>query len=273
MIEKITYKNHMNEEINFGQNGIYVNSNDLHDFAWTYNSKNNRISSFEKGIVEKTIPVVIQCDSEEEGILIKNRLFECAEKDVLAMQYGRLIIGDYYLQCYITASKKSDYLIGKNHMKTSLTVISDLPSWVKETTFTYGYGSEAEGRNLDYNNDFPYDFTSNLLGKSLNNTSFIDTNFRIIIYGACENPSVKIADHEYSVAATAESNEYITIDSINKTIILTHKDGTTENLFNKRNRESYIFEKIPVGMSLILLQGCQKADIILLEERSEPKWI
>ena len=79
MLEKMTYRNHMNEEIDFGTNGIFVNSNDLHDFAWNYQSKNNRISSFEMGIVKKTIPVVIQCANEEEGIRIKNKLFEYAK--------------------------------------------------------------------------------------------------------------------------------------------------------------------------------------------------
>ena len=43
MLEKIIYKNHMNEVINFGQNGIFANSNDLRNFSWSYTSKNNRI--------------------------------------------------------------------------------------------------------------------------------------------------------------------------------------------------------------------------------------
>lgn len=271
MIEKLIYKNHMNEVITFGENGIYVNSNDLHDFAWNYAAKNNRISEFKKGIVKKTIPVVIHCSSEEEGIRIKNRLFECAEKDVLTMQYGKIIFGDYYLNCYITESKKSDYLISGNHLRTSLTVVTDLPSWIKETTTTFGYGQEEEGKDLDFNSDFPYDYASNLLGISLNNTGFIESNFRMVIYGACENPEVIIAGHSYQVNVTIESNEYLTIDSVEKTIVLTHTDGTKENCFNKRNRESYIFEKIPSGVSGVS-SGHFKFDITLLEERSEPKW-
>ena len=217
MLEKIIYKNHMNEVINFGQSGIFANSNDLRNFSWSYTSKNNRISEFKRGIVTKTIPVIIQCDSEEEGIKVKNRLFECAEKDVLTMQYGRIIIGDYYLQCYVT------------------------------------------------------DYTTNLLGKSLNNTDFIETNFRMVIYGACENPEVIIAGHKYQVNVSIAENEYLTIDSVEKTIVLTHTDGTRENCFNSRNRDSYIFEKIPSGVSGVS-SGHFKFDVTLLEERSEPRW-
>ena len=274
MLEKMIYKNHMNEELLFcdGKSGIYVNSNDLHDFAWSHKSKNNRISGFERGIVEKTIPVVIQCNSEEEGVRIKNRLFECAEKDVLTMQYGRIILGDYYLKCYVTASKKSDYLISNCHMKASLTITTDLPFWIKETTTNFGYGGGAQGDNLDFNNDFPMDYTSNLLGKSINNTNFIDTNFKMVIYGQCDNPYVIIAGHKYEVEVSVGDSEYLTIDSIEKTIILTHTDGSQENCFNLRNRDFYIFKKVPPGTSLVESKGA-KFDIKLLEERSEPKWI
>ncbi len=262
----------MNEEISFGQNGIYVNKNDLHDFAWNYTSKNNRISEFSKGIVKKTIPVVISCKTEAEGNKIKNRLYEIAEKDVLKKQYGRIIIGDYYLKCYITGSKKTEYLIGKNYMKASLTIVSDIPSWYKETTTVFGYGKGQVGTNLDFNNDFPMDYTSNLLGKSLNNTGFIETDFRMTIYGACENPEVVIAGHPYQVNVSISDNEYLTIDSVEKTIILTHIDGTEENCFNLRNRENYVFQKIPSGMNGVS-SGHFKFDVTLLEERGEPKWI
>lgn len=271
MLEKFIYRNHMNEEISFGNNGIFVNKSDLHDYSWDYESKNDRISSFKKKIKKMKVPVIIICDSEEEGIEKKNRLFEIPEKDILAKEYGQIIIGDYRLKCYVTGSKKSEYLTSKRMLRTSLTAVTDLPYWVKETTTTFGYGQGAEGTNLDFNNDFPYDYTSNLLGKSLNNTNFISTNFKMIIYGACENPTVTIAGHSYNVNVRIEENEYLTIDSIEKTIVLTHSDGTTENCFNLRNKGSYIFEKIPVGVSGVS-SGHFKFDVTLLEERSEPKW-
>lgn len=271
MLEKFIYQNHMNEILSFGQDGIYVNTNDLHDYSWGYTSKNDRISGFKAGIVKKTVPVVILCESEKEGIRIKNKIFECAEKDILTMKYGQIVIGDYRLKCYITGSKKSDYLISENHMKTSLTIVTDIPFWIKETTTTFGYGAGPVGSNLDFNNDFPYDYASNLRGKTLNNSNFIESNFKIVVYGACVNPEIVIAGHAYKVNVSVAENEYLTIDSIEKTIILTHTDGTAENCFNFRNRDSYIFEKIPPGISGVS-SGQFKFDITLLEERSEPKW-
>lgn len=270
MLEKLIYKNHRNEEISIGHDGIYVRESDLHDYAWTVKSKNDRISSFKKGVVKKTIPIVIKCTSEEEGIRVRNSLFEAAEKDVLAMQYGRIIIGDYYLKCYVTGSKKSDYLKNKNHMQVSLTINTDMPFWIKETTTTF-YDDTSGGEYLDYNSDFPMDYASTMHQKTLNNSNFIPSNFRMVIYGECVNPSITIAGHEYRVNVTVSANEYLTIDSAEKTIILTHTDGTTENYFHARNRASYVFEQIPTGISNVE-SGSFIFDITILEERSEPKW-
>lgn len=65
----------------------------------------------------------------------------------------------------------------------------------------------------------------------------------------------------------------VSIDSIAKTILLTKRDGTVENHFHQRNRESYIFEKIPAGSNIVTWDKTFKFDVVLFEERSEPKWI
>lgn len=273
MLEQLKYINHMNEVLEFGKDKLFINKNDLRDFTWAITSKNDRISGFKKGIVTKTIPIILKCSSNEEGIALKNKLFETFEKDILAVKHGKIIIGDYYLKCYVTESKKSEYLNHKNCMKVTVKVSTDFPYWVKETQSTFGYGETVSSPYLDFMRDFPYDYMSSLIGKQLKNTNFVPTNFKINIYGACENPRITIAGHDYEVFASVRANEYLTIDSVNKTIILTHSDGTTENCFNKRNKNSYIFEKIPLGVHNVSTNGNFKFDVVLLEERGEPRWI
>ncbi len=273
MIEQVRYTNHRNEVLEFGKGKLFVNENDLHNFAWAVTSKNDRISGFKKGIVSKTIPVILKCDSAEEGLALRNKLFEVMEKDVLAVKHGTLSIGDYYLKCYVTESKKSEYLLDKGYMRISLKISTDFPYWIKETPSTFNYGAGSEGTNLDFNRDFPSDYTSNLLGKKLNNTDFVESNFRIVIYGTCEQPEITVAGHLYSVDVSIAANEYLTIDSVKKTVVLKHTDGSTTNCFKLRNRDSYIFQKMPVGVSDVAASGQFKFDIVLLEERSEPKWI
>lgn len=274
MLETFSYTNHMNETIEFGaSSGIFVNENDLHDFSYKVTSKNDRISAMKKGVVKKTIPLIIKCKTEAEGIAARNRLYEVMDKDTLAMKHGKLICNGYYLKCFCSGSKKSNYLLTKEYMVVKLTIQTDFPEWVKETTTTFNYGAGAQGTNLDFNNDFPYDYASNLLGKKMNNTGFIPSNFRMVIYGAIENPKITVSGHDYEVSVSVGANEFLTIDSIDKTIILTHTDGSKENCFHLRNRESYIFEKIPTGENDVSVNGDFKFDVTLLEERGEPKWI
>lgn len=284
MLERITFINHMNEKMEWGRNGIYVNYNGLHDYSWSVSSDNNRISAFRMGIATKSVPIIICCSSEEEGLRLKNRLLEYADKDVLALQHGKLIIGDYYLRCYITGSKKSRYLVNKGYLEAALTVTTDYPHWIKEETTSFrtngtvvtengGQAVAAGKRNLDFHADFPYDYASAMKGKKLGNTGFIGTNFRMIIYGAAVNPAVYIAGHYYQVNCLVDEDEYLTIDSIAKTITLTKRDGTAENCFNDRNRDSYIFQKIPAGDNTVAWNHTFGFDVTLFDERSEPKWI
>lgn len=274
MLERIEYKNHLNEVISFGENGIFVNENDLRDFLWSYTSKNNRLSGFKKGIVKKTLDVIIACNSEAEGIAKRNSLFEVCEKDVLAKQHGKIIIGDYYMRCFVPGSTKSEYLVSKQQMKVKLTIVTDFPSWIKETTHVFRRlnSTVGGGSNLDYPHDFSFDYASELGNETLRNEDFVATNFRMIIYGACTGPEIHIAGHSYNIATAIEANEYVIIDSIEKTIVLVRNNGERVNCFNDRSRKSSIFEKIPVGINPVVWEGDFGFDITLLEERSEPKW-
>lgn len=273
MLEQLKYKNHQNEVFEFGKDGIFVDTNELHDYEWTVTKKGNRISALSYGIVKRKLPVIIVCDSEEKGIAARNRLHEVTEKDVLAMQHGRIMIGDYYFRCFVTKSQKSNYLTTKRHMKLTLTLTSDFPFWVKESTFVFRkLGEQKGGANLDFPHDFSFDYFPGMGNKKLNNTGFVGTNFRMTIYGGCENPTVYVAGHKYQVNCTLDTNDYLTIDSVTKKIYKTANDGTVTNMFSKRDRKNYIFEKIPPGNNTVMWEGGFGVDITLLEERSEPKW-
>jgi hypothetical protein len=273
MLERLKYKNHMNEVFDFGKDGIFVDSNDLHDYEWNVTKKGNRITALNHAIRKKKLPVIIIYETEEKGIEARNKLLEVVEKDVLAMQYGKVIIGDYYFRCFVTKSQKKNYLMTKQYMELTLTLTSDFPSWVKEETFYFRKLSEdTSGGGLDYAHDHPFDYFSGMGNKTLKNTGFVGTDFRMIIHGLCSNPIVYVAGHPYQVNCDVAAGEYLTIDSITKKIFLTANDGTITNMFNMRSRDNYIFEKIPPGNSTVIWAGDYGIDIVLLEERSEPKW-
>ena len=273
MLEQLIYKNHVNEVFEFGKDGIFVDMNDLHDYEWTVTKKGNRIAALDRSVSKRKLPVIIICDTEEKGIAARNKLMEVVEKDVLAMQHGRIIIGGYYFRCFVTKSQKKKYLTSKRWMEVTLTLTTDFPYWVKETTYTFRNVAEASGgTNLDFAFDHPFDYFSGIGTKDLYNTDFVGTNFRMIIYGACSDPAVYVSGHLYQVNCDVAEGEYLTIDSVSKKITLTAIDGTVTNVFNLRNKDSYIFKKIQPGSNTVTWDGDFGIDITLLEERSEPKW-
>lgn len=274
MLEKVTYVNHLNESINFGENGLYVESNDLHDYAWSIIEKNDRIAGFKRKVGKRTLPVTIHAASPSAGVAARNRLMEIAEKDVLAMKPGKLIIGDYYYQCFITESTKLSYLKTRRLTELKLALYSDRDFWTRETVIVFRKASESSAQNgQDYPFDYVYDYMPDVQRSTLTNPDFTASNFRMIIYGECSNPAVYVGGHMYAVNCTVAAGEYLTIDSAAKTVRITAKDGTVSNRFNLRNRSSYIFEPIPSGRSTVMMNGDFGVDIVLLEERSEPKWI
>lgn len=279
MLEQLKYRNHVNEVFEFGKNGIFVDMSDIHDYEWSVKSKNNRIASLNYAISKRKLPIIICCETEDKGIEARNKLLEITEKDVLSMEHGRIIIGNYYFKCFVTKSEKKDYLTSKRMMKATLTLTTDFPFWVRETTHTFNSSLPAAtlsttsgGKNLDFSFDHPFDYHSDIDSSTLNNSGFVPANFRMVIYGPCTNPAVYIAGHTYQVNCNVAASEYLTIDSSLKKVFLTSNTGVVTNMFSMRNRESYIFEKIPSGANAVGWSGAFGFDVILLEERSEPKW-
>ena len=272
MFEQLVYKNHINEEIRFGQGGIFVNENELHDYDWKYNSDNNKVSNFNRGVRKISVPVIVACPDPDDGVKAINNLMEIAEKDVLSKEAGRFIIGDYYFKAYITGSKKKKYSTRRGWLHANLTVVSDYPAWVKETSSSFTAGGAESGKDLDFTYDFPYDFTSPNKIKSIINPSFADVDFKLIIYGEVDNPSVTIGGNEYKVNCRVNAGEYLTINSKEKSIYVTRNTGEIINRFKDRSKDTYIFTKIPSGELKVSWNGTFGFDVTLYEERSEPKW-
>lgn len=271
---KLTYKNHINEIVEFGVDGLWFVNTDLHNYEWKYENNNGRIGSFDKGIVERKINIVIGCKTREQGINYMNQIVECADKDILTNNEGVLIWGDYYLKCYLTKSKKNTFIERKGYLEGEITIVTDKPQWVREVTKPFGGNTSGEeGKNLDYAFDFPYDFTSPTAIKNIVNPSFADTDFKIVVYGEVTNPAIYIGGHLYEVNCYVARGEYLTIDSKQKTITITKQNGEIENHFKDRNKTSYVFEKIQSGEVSVSWLGDFGFDITLYEERSEPKWI
>lgn len=269
MLDRLTYVSSIGNTIEFGnpESHILINTNNLRDYGWSYSQSYKHITEFSKNLSSKTLPILIYGSDVKS---IADNLFETIENDVLLKKYGRLYSGDYYISGYFTGSSKTSYT-ADGFLKLNLTFVTDRPYWVRETSYQYRPDSE-ELEGLSYPYGYPYDFLASVSAQDIINPSFTDQNIRLIIYGECVNPVVMIDDHIYGVNVMIDENEYVTIDTAEKTIVLTRQDGTSENVFNARNRNYYIFQKITKGKHTISVLPVTNVDLTILEERSEPKW-
>lgn len=277
MLEKFIFENHLGQRFDGLANGVYLNSNDLRDYQWDYDTINGRISRFYRKIKKRKLPLVFVGKTDAEAAAIKHQLLDMAEADIEALIPGKIIIGDYYTKGYITESKKSNYLINRRYCNNDLTLTSenDDSMWYREETHVFLPGSgtqEANGSGTDYPYDYPYDFAISQAVNRIVCNSIRANAFKLKIYGPVTDPAVTIGGHIYAVNGTVSTGETLMIDSITKTITLNTAMGNKINWFDKRNRESYIFQLIPAGTNNVSCNSSFGFDLTVIEKRSEPKW-
>ncbi len=274
MLEKFVFENHLGQRFEGLPNGVYLNYNDLRDYSWSYDSINNRISRFYRSMKNRKLPLVVKCNSDEKAVEIKNRLYELAEADIEAKIPGKIFVGDYYTNGYITGSTKSNYLITKQLCYIELTLTSDDPAWYREQMhpFTIDSGGSSVIGGTDYPYDFKYDYALPMNGRKIVCDSVGKNAFKLLIYGEVTDPAIVISGHTYAIKGTVGVGESLLIDGVNKTITLTTSTGRKVNWFDKRSRESYIFEPIPAGQNPVSWLGTFGFELTVVEKRSEPKW-
>lgn len=277
MLENFIYENHLSQRFVGLENGVYINSNDLRDYKWSFDTINGRISRFYRKTTNRKLPLTVMCNTGDEAVSAKNRLLEIAEADIEAMIPGKIIIGDYYTNGYITESSKSNYMVNRRYCKINLTLTSenDDSMWYREEPHVFPPGSgtqEANGTGMDYPYEYSYDYAISQAVNSIVCESVRASAFRLKIYGQVTNPAVTISGHTYAVNGTVSEGETLLIDSITKKITLTTASGTKINWFDKRNRESYIFQPIPAGINSVSSNGSFGFDLTVIEKRSEPRW-
>ena len=276
MLEKFVYENHLGQIFDGLSNGVYLNSNDLRDYAWNYEVINNRISRFYRSVRNRKLPLVFVGKTEKEATEARNRLTDLAEADILARLPGKIWIGGYYTSGFITDSSKTDYLINRRYNKNDLVFTSAEPAWFTEKTYTFSNKHETStvtGAGTDYPFDYKYDYAVFAKNRQIVCDTIISNKFKLKIYGEATNPTVMINGHPYTVNGMIKAGESLLIDSLNKTITLTTAQGNKINWFNKRNRADYIFEPIQPGINNVIYNGSFDFDLTIIEERSEPKWI
>lgn len=268
----IKYVNHNGQEVDLNKEPYKLLVSDLLDYEWEPVTVSNNITGFGYGVREKKLNIDVHRTKTDGARANMNTLTEIFEMDILDGIPGRLYIDSQYMMCYIKSSEKDNWETDQI-IQCEYGIITDFPFWITEEKKSFEkYNGSGNNLYLNYPYNFPYNYTSMQKGFSkLRNEHYASAHFRMTIYGPCVNPMIIIGGHTYIVNTIVGENEYLEIDSRNRTVIKTLIDGTKVNEFN--NRGQRIFERIPPGELTVNWSGEFGFDIILYYERSEPKWI
>lgn len=275
---EVYYINHKNQKIDLGHSPYQLQIGNLFDSSNKYDGNCFRISRVYKEITTISTCVTIDAPSEKEFYAAVDQFFEITETDTAAGVQGRLYIGDMYLKCNVISSSKSFWKETFRGMENTIKLLVPYPYWCREISKSFlkiGSGAvlRSEDIYLQYPVAYPYRYTMPQNAGFISNDHYTDCDFKMIIYGPCTDPAIRVNGHLYEVKATLYAGEYILIDSRENTVVRYLIAGRTQNLFNQRNKESNLFQKIPAGRCAILWNAAAFGfDLTLFQERSEPEW-
>lgn len=273
-MKDIYYVNSAGERLNLLAPPYMLQTGDIFNYEWEYTSSGDgKITGFRKnGVYKKNLVLSILNLGKEKFYEAIDHFFETVEYDILQECPGKLYFGDVYLKCYMTESKKSEWE-PEALVDCEYVIVTDYPFWISETTYNfYSYDTILSSNNKNYPGRYPYRYANGLSNAYIQNPHFTNSNFDLIIYGPVVNPQVTIGEIPYLVNIVLETGEYLKIDSRAGTVTKVMANGEIVNAFHNRQKGRQFFKKIPPGRHSVSWPGTFAWDIIIYEERSEPKW-
>ena len=311
-MQSIYYENNQGKKLDLLHFPYRIQTGDLFNYEWEYTTRstvrdNGKFEKFIRGISSRDILLGVTGRTKEEYHQNIDTFYEVIDSDVLNMTPGKLWFGPYYLLCYILKSEKEEWESDIEVMDHTITVVSDYPFWCRDKTYHFhasakeiveAYEREEIAEILDHTEltpDYPYDYKygfytryrqakkkplydykydyhwNHTVGK-LDNDHFTGSDFRMVVYGPCTYPEIGVGGNVYRVSTILYDSEYMVIDSRDRTVVRYARNGVQENLFNSRDRENNVFEKIPPGKNTVRWNAQYSFDVVLFQERSEPRW-
>lgn len=268
----IYYVNHLNERIDLDSDNIILQYQELFNYSWDCETSSDRISGFYRDSVTIPVTVTVTADTDKEYFSILEQFYSVISKDIESVMYGRLYLGNQYLECYISGDMKSDAFMGVPIQVKNLTVVTDRPSWIIENQYTFHSYSVSSSDNKRYAGRYAYRYANGMSNTYIQNPHFTDANFSLVIYGPVTNPMVSIGGQNYLVNIVLEAGERLEIDSRTETVTKVMANGERVNAFHNREKGKTFFRKIPPGRQPVTWTGKFDWDLTIYEERSEPKW-
>lgn len=264
------------EEINLSDNRIktQIKKAGLYDYEWELDESELKIGSKINGFGKKAKRYEMILDfrgNKEERAESAERLHRITERDLQAKSPGKLYFKGGYIECYIVGTKYEECNLART-VRKKMNVYAPYPFWITENPYTFHSYGVSSTDNKRYPGRYPCRYANGMNNTYIQNPHFTDANFTLVIYGPVANPQVIIGDKSYLVNIVLEQGERLEIDSRTRIITKVSKNGEQVNAFHNREKGKTFFKKIPPGRQKVVWSGKFDWDLVIYEERSEPRW-
>lgn len=269
--------------------GLKTETANYHKYQWGASVQTQRFG-------EKIVNFTKKAQMYEATFLFRGNLEErrqkieefhfCTEYDIAKQTPGRITWGSNYIECYITQSSTQPRENGGTYTENNVSIYCPYPFWIEEQTIRI-FPQDKPIPQLETDKGYPepstkfsypyaYSYVAGRTAMAINTRHYDSSNFRLVCYGATDSVEINIGGHLYNVNRAIGLREYMVIDSrpnikADKKCYLVKANGEEENVFNYRNPESALFQKIPGGIFIINYNRGYGIELTLYKERSEPR--
>lgn len=287
----VAYENNRGNKLVLTELPYACNIENLLDYSWAYATRDrrrgSRIAGFNKGVASGDVTIHVlakKLADRNNAIDAFNNVIDVDIYDGIA---GKMWFNDWFTYGYITGAKNSRWQYGIGVLKKDVTFVREEETWfhvISKNSYSeieeddtyeagikdYELNEETGLEGYDYDYDYGVDRVSST---EIINPNPLGCDFIINITGPVNNPVIRIGNTTVNVNIEVPAGAILTVDSTAKTIIMTYADGLQLNVFSARNPDYYIFQKIESGHNAIVWDGSFNWDLMMIEERSEPRWL
>lgn len=269
--------------------GLKTEKANFHKYKWGASVQAERfgekVVNFTKGSQMYETTFLFRGNAEERRQKIEEFHF-CTEYDIAKQTPGKITWGANYIECYITQSDTQPRDDGGTYTENTVSIYCPYPFWIEEQKIRI-FPQDKPVPQLETDKGYPepstkfsypyaYSYVAGRTAMAINTRHYDASNFRLVCYGATDAVDINIGGHRYNVNHAIGLREYMVIDSrpnlkADKKCYLVNVKGEEKNVFNYRNPESALFQKIPGGIIIINYNRGYGIELTLFKERSEPR--
>lgn len=255
--------------------GIYVGRpSDLFSREWSYSVGYASVSSVTRKARTARLKAFFADVAKADAFR------RACDRDVSRGVAGTLSVDGWSQRCMVMESAADK--VSDGFFTAELTVVLLDGVWRKGHTVAFERltAEPGDGDSLDLPYDLPYDLAAPSPRDRFDAGEWGETPLRLVFYGPCIDPSVRIDGNLYRVEAVVPEGGHLVVDPLAspRSVTLVNADGSAVDVFSKARRGDglgggeYIFEPVRPGTHEVEWDRSFGFDLTWYEEEGEPPW-